>query len=190
MKNASTNRMKLTFAVLMLAVSAQSVASTILKVDFDVVVNASEIIFQGQAISKSVRSLPNGRPMTFITFNITDLIKGRYASKTIELGFSGGKINDRTMVVSDLKMPEVGEEGVYFVESTTRRLVNPLYGWHQGHYLVKSDANGGKTVEKLTSEAEYDPNPSSKLSPNPSQGLNTTSNLSDFKSRINGILNQ
>ncbi len=54
----------------------QSIASTVLKVDFDNVVNAAELVFQGQVISKEVRSLLNGQPMTFITFSIDDLIKG------------------------------------------------------------------------------------------------------------------
>ena len=57
-------------------VGMQSVASTVLKVDFNNVVNAAEMVFQGQVISKEVRSLPNGQPMTFITFDIDNLIKG------------------------------------------------------------------------------------------------------------------
>ena len=181
------NRMKLIFAVLMLVISAQSVASTVLKVDFNNVVNAAELVFQGQVISKEVRSLPNGQPMTFITFSIDDLIKGSYTSTTIELGFLGGETGGRTMIISDLTMPEAGEEGIYFVENTTRRQVNPLYGWHQGHYLVKTDSSGNKTVEKLISDAEYSPNNKSTSS---YQAQSVTNNLDDFKSRIDDILNQ
>lgn len=181
---------KVFFVILMLEMSMQSVASVILKVDFDNIVISSEVVFQGVAISRIVRTLPNGQPMTFITFRIDDLIKGSYASPTIELGFLGGTIGGQTLVISDLKMPQQGEEGVYFVESTSRRLVNPLYGWNQGHYLVKTDENGNKIAKKLVSDAEYSPNKKSSKLVNYQKNQDTPNNLNDFKLKVNNILNR
>ncbi|MCG8414596.1 MAG: hypothetical protein MI746_10305, partial [Pseudomonadales bacterium] len=37
------------------------------------------------------------------------------------------------------RIPKVDEEGVYFVESTSRDLINPLLGWSQGHFLIVDD---------------------------------------------------
>ncbi|SMN11382.1 hypothetical protein SPBRAN_1654 [uncultured Candidatus Thioglobus sp.] len=147
-------RWGLGFALLGVAVGV--LASSVLRVDFDEVVNESEIVFQGTVVSSEVRLLSNRQPMTFVTFKIDELIKGEYPTSTIELGFLGGTINGKTMYISDLTIPQLNEEGVYFVESTSRRLVNPLYGWHQGQYFIKTDAQGNKTVHKLKSDAEYE----------------------------------
>ena len=46
------------------------------------------------------------------------------------------------MGVSDMKVPQVGERGIYFVESLERSQVHPLYGWSQGHFIVKTDETG------------------------------------------------
>ncbi len=45
-----------------------------------------------------------------------------------------------------MQMPEVGEQGIYFVESLQRRQVHPLYGWAQGHFLVVADERGVRRV--------------------------------------------
>ena len=67
----------------------------------------------------------------------------------LELRFSGGTVNGETVEVSGLRLPEVGEQGIYFIESVSRNLVNPLLGWSQGHYLILED--GG---ERLISTAD------------------------------------
>ena len=48
-------------------------------------------------------------------------------------------------------MPEIGERGIYFVESLQRRQVHPLYGWSQGHFLVMADERG---VERVLTRAK------------------------------------
>ncbi len=62
--------------------------SMILKVDFDQVVNGSELIFEGRVVSKETRpSRINGRPFTYFIFEIIDVVKGSYTNPTIELLF-------------------------------------------------------------------------------------------------------
>ncbi|SMN01121.1 hypothetical protein SPONN_2219 [uncultured Candidatus Thioglobus sp.] len=174
---------------ILLGFSVEILASTILKVDFDVVANQSEIVFQGKVTSSEVRLLPNGQPMTFVTFKIDELIKGEYPTPTIELGFLGGEINGEAMYVSDLIIPQLNEEGVYFVESTSLRLINPLYGWHQGQYFIKTDAQGNKTVQKLQSDAEYQMiDKSSGLAVRQIVEDTSSSSLSDFKQKIKNTL--
>ncbi|SMN00265.1 hypothetical protein SPONL_1148 [uncultured Candidatus Thioglobus sp.] len=174
---------------ILLGFSVEILASTILKVDFDVLANQSEIVFQGKVTSSNVRLLPNGQPMTFVTFKIDELIKGEYPTPTIELGFLGGEINGEAMYVSDLIIPQLNEEGVYFVESTSLRLINPLYGWHQGQYFIKTDAQGNKTVQKLQSDAEYQMiDKSSGLAVKQIVEDTSSSSLSDFKQKIKNTL--
>ena len=50
------------------------------------------------------------------------------------------------LAIHGLKRPAIGERGVYFVEQTGRMQVNPLYGWDQGHYLVRREDGGPDRV--------------------------------------------
>lgn len=113
-------------------------ASTILGVSFENVVQNAEFVFEGEVISQETRRSPqDGRPFTYFTFQVLDVLKGPYPSGgMVTLGFAGGTIDGMTLEVHDLRMPVLHENGIYFVESLKKQLVNPLYGWHQGHYLV------------------------------------------------------
>ena len=52
----------------------------------------------------------------------------------------------------------MGEQGIYFVEGMPpRRLINPLYGWHQGHYLIERDARGVEKVRRMDAEVNIYP---------------------------------
>jgi len=119
---------------------SQSSAGTVLKIDFNSAVNGSELIFEGTVISKETRISPISRiPFTYLNFKIIDVIKGSYSDPTIEIGFMGGSLGDETLIVSDMRMPKIGERGIYFVESLSKQQIHPLIGWQQGHYLVISN---------------------------------------------------
>lgn len=152
----------------------KSEATTVLEVDLEKVAANSELIFQGRVISKETRDSSTGKPFTYFKFKIDDIIKGTYADKVIELGFMGGPQGDFTLTVSDMRMPEVGENGIYFVESLSKQQVNPLYGWHQGHYLILPENPCG--VEKVT------PVTQSK------SALTFAPTLKDFKRNLKNIL--
>ncbi len=123
-----------------LFISTTASASVIKRFSFSEVAESAKLIFHGKAVSSRVSSDGAGSVnYTYITFEIIEIIKGDYDGDTIELGFMGGTANGYTDKVSDLKMPTIGETGIYFVESTDRRMANPLYGWDQGHYLVTND---------------------------------------------------
>ena len=122
--------------------TVQVYATTILKVGMDELAKQSELIFEGKVISKEVRPSPiDGQPCTYFRFSILDVIKGDYHNSEIELCFAGGTLNGITMQVSEMTMPTVGETGIYFVDSLGKELTHPLFGWHQGHYLVKKDSS-------------------------------------------------
>ena len=112
-------------------------ASEVQQVTLAQAAQKSQLIFEGQVVSKRESLAANGDPYTYFTFKILSVIKGGYALPTIELGYMGGTTADGfVMKISDMRMPKVGEHGIYFVESLTRQQVHPLYGWQQGHYLV------------------------------------------------------
>lgn len=122
-----------------------AVASSVLEVSVEHAVDRAELVFEGRVLS-SRTDTSNTTPRTCFQFEITDLLKGQTEEDSFELCFQGGTVNGLTLQISDLVFPKVGERGVYFVESRSRRLVNPLYGWSQGHYLVKTSEDAEDTV--------------------------------------------
>ncbi len=102
--------------------------------------------------------------------------------------------------VSYLHIPELGEQGIYFVESLSRPLVNPLVGWHQGHYLVDREQGTSRSMVRT-----LDGKPVFGLEPAGAQGISRGGGAAgvevrprkplempmtpdDFKARIRGML--
>ena len=112
-------------------------ATTILDMDIDEIAREAELIFEGQVRVKETRQDNNtGIISTFVTFHITDVIKGEFNGDNVELKFMGGTFNGEVVQVSGLTIPAEGEHGIYFVESLNRDLINPLLGWSQGHFII------------------------------------------------------
>lgn len=128
-------------------------ASTVLQMSFGEVVNRSELVFEGRVTGLESRRIVDGSIHTFVTFQITEIVKGQFPSDSIELRFLGGHIGSQGLSVSDLKMPEMDEIGIYFVETLRDFQINPLVGWAQGHYLIDDLGNG----ETVVTTANHDP---------------------------------
>jgi len=134
-------------SLVFLLIAFQAQASSFTKVDMDDLATKSELIFEGEVLSKAVRPSPySGQPCTYFLFRIIDVIKGDYPDPTIRLCFAGGTLNGITLQVSDMTMPTVGETGIYFVATLKGEPTHPLFGWHQGHYLVRQDGSKTKKV--------------------------------------------
>ena len=157
--------------------AGQVKASTVLKLSFDEVCQGAELIFEGRVVSKESRlSSTTGNPFTYFTFEIIDVIKGSYRSNIIELGFMGGSKGEYVMVVSDMRIPEIGERGIYFVENLSVQQVHPLCGWHQGHYLVLSDPSSGE--EKVV-PVQKDPS-----------AITVAQTINEFKRAVRDVLEE
>ncbi len=117
-------------------------ATSVRQVTINEMLEKAQFVFEGRVTALESRESSRKRIHTYITFEITDIIKGEYGSNFITLRFLGGRVGDVTLVVSDMRLPQVGEHGIYFVESLNRMQVNPLYGWSQGHFIVERDAAG------------------------------------------------
>jgi len=168
-------------------------SSTIMKADLDQVAKESELIFEGRAVSKETRPSPiSGKPFTYFTFDIIDLIKGSYSNPTIEIGFMGGTLGNITLEVSDMRMPEIGERGIYFVENIGEQQIHPLFGWQQGHYLVVTSQKTGHDMVISVQQPGQD-----ILIPVQQENLKRRSlmlqkgtKLEDFKHNIRNILKE
>jgi hypothetical protein len=127
----------------------QAGATTLMRQSLADLAKGSEVIFEGQAVSRAVEPLPNGQgARTCVSFRIIEMIAGSQPGSTIRLCFLGGMLNGQGFGVSGMNYPAVGEHGVYLVESTGQPLVNPLIGWDQGRFLVAKDPVSG--ILKMT----------------------------------------
>ncbi len=114
--------------------------TTILGMDIDQVAQDAEFIFEGEVILRETRQESGtGIISTYVTFDVVDVVKGDYDADSVELKFMGGVFNGQILEVSGLTIPKQGEQGIYFVESITRDLINPLLGWSQGHFIIVED---------------------------------------------------
>ncbi|MBN1547180.1 MAG: hypothetical protein JW902_11020 [Syntrophaceae bacterium] len=158
-------------------------ASVIARMSFDQVVKGAEMIVEGVVSSKETRLSPvSGRPFTYFVIEIIDVIKGDYPDSTIEIGYLGGQVGELTLTVSDMRMPEIGEKGVYFIETTDHPQVHPLIGWQQGHYRVIIHPKTGR--EMIVSDEDQQETPSRALL------LHQGTALEDFKQSIRSILEE
>ena len=130
------------WACLFLISISYSQATSVRQVTMDEMLQFCEFVFEGKVLGLEAKENNQKRIHTYVIFEIQDIIKGDYSSDTITLSFLGGTIGDVTMAVSDMKFPKEGERGIYFVESLDRLQVHPLYGWSQGHFIVKTDDTG------------------------------------------------
>ena len=111
----------------------------------------AELVFEGQVIQHNTQENAAGMVVTYVTFEVRDVVKGSFSEQFLELKFTGGSLNGQVMEVSGLRMPLLDEEGIYFVESISRDLINPLIGWSQGHYIINDDEGERRmsTVDRM-----------------------------------------
>ena len=139
----------------LLAFSSAS-ATTILGMDIDKVVADAEFVFEGEVINSETRQdSSSGIISTYVTFQINDIIKGDYSGESVELKFMGGVFNGQVVQVAGMRIPEMAEQGIYFVESMSRDLINPLIGWSQGHFIIVDD-NGTSRVSTAGNQPVLD----------------------------------
>ncbi|MBC8386398.1 MAG: hypothetical protein H8E09_00995 [Gammaproteobacteria bacterium] len=115
-------------------------ATNIVQVDTTYLTNKSELVFEGEVVSTRSEQVASGYIYTYVDFMPTDVLIGtRQAGVIIALRFPGGAVGDVQLDVGSI-IPTLGERGIYFVESLSKHLVNPLLGWSQGHFKIQSDS--------------------------------------------------
>ncbi len=120
-------------------------ASSVRQVSVGEMLKGSEFVFEGVVVATEAYGA-SGRIYTAVTFEILRSIQGAHSGRNIVLTFLGGTVGDLSFRISDMRMPVIGERGIYFVESLQRRQVHPLYGWHQGHFLIARGPDGREVV--------------------------------------------
>ena len=133
-------------AVLWLVTSAllspvAATATSLRAVSIGDLLGAAELVFEGRVLSRESGRRARGSIRTCARFEVLDVLKGPPVASPLELCFSGGAVDGRMHGVHGMIHPKRGERGVYFVESLSQPMVNPLYGWQQGHFVVSKDGS-------------------------------------------------
>lgn len=123
--------------VLAVALFALPSSASVLAVSLEQLSQSAQMVFEGEVVSVRSEFNPNQTAIhTYATFRVVDVVKGSYDQSEITLRFLGGTVGDISLDVSESTLPQLGEQGIYFVASTDRFLINPLYGMDQGHFLI------------------------------------------------------
>ncbi|MFN3920490.1 MAG: hypothetical protein ACK4JF_09435 [Methylohalobius sp.] len=110
-------------------------ATSVREVSLPEMLERAELVFEGEVIHVAVQETLDHRPFTRIRFRVLDVIKGSFEQSTLTLDFLGGERGASRLQVAEMDYPELGEHGIYFVETLKSRLINPLYGWSQGRFI-------------------------------------------------------
>lgn len=146
-------------------ISQYTLATTIRSMDIDAVAQQAELIFEGEVLQHDTQvNSTSGIVSTYVTFEVRDVVKGDYNGTQLELRFTGGSHNGQAVHVSGLRIPEIGEQGIYFVESVARDLINPLLGWSQGHFVI-TDQDGERRVTTVDERPVTDVTPVADIPP-------------------------
>jgi hypothetical protein len=172
-------------------------ATTLERKSLSDLAKGSELIIDGTVGARSVEALPNGQgARTCFMFKIAEVIAGSHPGKSFRLCFFGGEVNGRGFAVSGMRYPDVGERGIYLIESTRESMLNPLIGWDQGRFLVVRDSSGiakmetadGQRITGLTADAAR-PTSAEEGIVSPS-GAAAAGVTSDEKSELSGAMSR
>lgn len=145
-KSRHWQKLLLVSVAVLMVLSLPARATTILSMEIDSLANDAEFIFEGRVVDRqALLDSATGIIYTYVTFSVDDIVKGEYGGDLLELKFTGGEYNGQIVQVSGLRIPQLGEEGIYFLESISQDLINPILGWSQGHFIVVEE-NGERVV--------------------------------------------
>ena len=145
-KSRHWQKLLLVGIAIFMVLSLPARATTILSMEIDSLANDAEFIFEGRVVDRqALLDSATGIIHTYVTFSVDDIVKGEYGGDLLELKFTGGEYNGQIVQVSGLRIPQLGEEGIYFLESLSQDLINPILGWSQGHCIVVEE-NGERVV--------------------------------------------
>lgn len=129
------------------AVCMVSFAASIEQQDFKQLYSKSALIFDGEVLDIESRWNPERTSInTWVEFSVGEVLKGTWPEDSIVLRFKGGQVEEMQLEIPGLIYPELGEQGIYFVESIENTQFNPLLGWSQGHFKIGKDKDGHERI--------------------------------------------
>lgn len=123
-------------------------------VDVRAMTRTADLVFEGTVASVNYRTSSPARgavttPFTFVSYNVSRVLKGRVSGRQVTLRFEGGMQNDGRHVVHTSGMPlfDIGDRDILYVQGNLQRAC-PLVGCSSGRIrLIDSrvtDENGNE----------------------------------------------
>ena len=129
--------------VLLVATASFSQASTVMQVGVTDLLQHSRLVVHGH-VTEMWTSYDARRDTVFtnVRIDVEEVVKGQLQDDHVVIQYEGGSHGNMTVSIGGTLMPIPGEEGIYFIEDPDNVQVNPLYGWNQGHYVVRYSDDG------------------------------------------------
>lgn len=126
--------------------SRVSQATTVLAMSTDELVAKAEATVVAEVTAVDTHWPPGHHyPFTEVTLAVRTVVTG-HAAENVAIRYLGGIYGDRAVKVEGMRVPRIGERGIYMIEAGVRPTIHPLVGWSQGHFLLRSDSEGNDRV--------------------------------------------
>lgn len=140
-------------SIISLLLAGEASALTVLQLNLEQLTALAEKIFVGKCLSVKSETDEAGRPVQYITFEVSEMLKGEPA-ETITFKQIGYSLSEETNlegitvqgVFQEVPRYEAGEEAVIFLSGESRLGFTAPVGLWQGKFLVKSADSGEKKV--------------------------------------------
>ena len=158
----------------------------------------AESVLHGRVVASRSEWTADGKSIvTHVTVEVLDNMKGS-APQQVTLTFTGGTVDGVSLTLSGLRMPSLGDEGIYFIEGMNRGLDCPILGWNQGHFRIRNEGGerrvftaDGRAVTGLDPSV---PQTTRQFSEEIARGVRTAEDapralgVGDFKNQMRGMM--
>lgn len=143
----TATRMALLTAVLLLAGAMPGAATTLLRMNAGNLMDASELIFVGEVLDVTSAPVEDGSyAFTFVTFDVSETLKGQIDGTQLVLRFDGGQVEDRVIEYEGMPSFQPGQQVLLFVKGNGT-VGCPVLGWWQGRLDFLPGPEGAVLVD-------------------------------------------
>jgi hypothetical protein len=120
-------------------------STTLLKVDFNKLVQDADFIFIGEVVDISYRWGEQGKTLhTYVTFSNLEVLTDNYYEDSYTVKFAGGQKGPYRLEVPGIPLFKIGQRSVIFARSRLNgRALCPFVGWFQGRFKIIKDGDTG-----------------------------------------------
>lgn len=136
------------FALLLLNLSPAPVSSVMLGLSTEQLTRDASIVARGQIVDKVSKWTADRQSIvTVVTIRLAEVYKGKPAKNTLSVEYEGGQVGDTGLLVSNIRIPSVGEDVIVFLKAKKMERLTTIYnqvGNAQGQYLIDENNTARK----------------------------------------------